>query len=135
VARADVPSAPKPDNAAAAQAELPATLKKPHAVLTAMERRLAQESGAEYERAFVSEALAAIEAWRQRTAMDPGPGYFRPMTPKKRESILKFYENAALGMYNGLAKQMAGYAKSQQADQRRLADLFSSLQKSAEVQK
>jgi len=133
-AQADVPSALKPDNAAG-RAELPATLKKPHAVLTAMERRLAQESGAKYERAFVSEALAAIEAWRQRTAMDPGPGYFRPMTPKKRESILKFYENAALGMYNGLAKQMAGYAKSQQADQKRLADLFSSLQKSAEVQR
>ena len=36
------------------------------------------------------------------------------MTPRKREAILKFYENAALGMYNGLAKRMAGYANSQQ---------------------
>jgi hypothetical protein len=89
--------------------------------------------GAEYERAFVREALAAIEAWRQRTAVDPGPGYFRPMTAKKRESILKLYENTAVGMYNGLANQMAAYAKSQQADQRRLADLFSSLQSSVEA--
>jgi hypothetical protein len=134
-ARPDVASAPRPDHAAAGQAELPATLKKPQAVLTAMQRRLAQEPGAAYERAFVREALAAIEAWRQRTAIDPGPGYFRPMTPKKRESILKFYENAALGMYNGLAKQMAGHAKSQQADKRRLAELFSSAERSTEVQK
>ena len=51
------------------------------------------------------------------------------MTPKKRESILKAYESAALGMYNGLAKQMAGYATGRQADKKRLADLFSSFQK------
>lgn len=132
-ARADVPAGRKPDNAAASQAELPKTLKKPYAVLTAMERHLAHGSGSAYERAFVSEALAAIEAWRQRTTVDPGPGYFRPMTPKKRELILKFYENAALGMYNGLAKQMAGYEKSQQAEQKRLGELFSSLQRNAEA--
>ena len=29
------------------------------------------------------------------------PGFFRLMTAAKRASILKFYENAALGMYDG----------------------------------
>jgi hypothetical protein len=111
------------------------SLKRPYAVLVVFERRLAQEAGAECERAFTSEAIAAIEAWRQRTAVDPGSGYFRPMTPKKRESILKAYEDAALGMYNGLAKQMTGYATGQQAEKKRLADLFSSLQKDAETRK
>jgi hypothetical protein len=111
------------------------SLKGPHTVLVAFERRLAQEAGAEYERAFAGEALAAIEAWRQRTAVDPGSGYFRPMTPKKRESILKAYEGAALGMYHGLSRLMAGYATGQQADKKRLADLFSSLQKDAEARK
>jgi hypothetical protein len=130
-AQAGVPSASSAKSGSAVRAELPKTLKKPYAVLTAMERRLAQLSGTEYERAFVTEAIAAVEAWRDRTAVDPGPGYFRPMTPKKRESILKFYENAALGMYNGLAKQMAAYANSPQADQKRLAELFSSIEKNS----
>ena len=65
-------------------------MKKPYAVLTALDRLLAQEPNAEYERAFVRETLAAIEAWRLRSPVDPGPGFFRPMTPKKREAILKF---------------------------------------------
>ena len=89
-----------------------------------MDRLLAQEPNAAYERSFIRESLGAIEAWRIRTAVDPGPGFFRPMTQKKREAILKFYENAALGMYNGFAKRMAGYGKSPHPEQKRLAELF-----------
>ena len=49
--------------AAAPQTELPDSLKKPYAVLTAMDRLLAKEPNAEYEQAFVREAIGAIEAW------------------------------------------------------------------------
>ena len=56
------------------------------------------------------------------------------MTPKKRETILKFYENTALGMYNGLAKRMADYAKSPHVEQKRLAELFESATTTAGAQ-
>jgi hypothetical protein len=121
--RAGAPSAPTL-SAAVLRAELPEPLKKPFAVLTTMERSLAQEQGAEYDLAFVREALAAIEARRTRTAMAPGVGFFRPMTPEKRTSILKFYERAALTMYRGLAKRMDNYARSKDPRQLRIAQVF-----------
>lgn len=52
------------------------------------------------------------------------PGFFRLMTAAKRASILKFYENAALGMYDGLARRIAAYAQSPDAAKKRMAELF-----------
>ena len=99
-------------------------MKKPYAVLTALDKLLAQEPNVvESERTFVREAIGAIKAWRDRTAIEP-QGFYRPMTVEKRDSILKFYENAALNMYNGFAKRMLRYAKSDDAGQKRLAALF-----------
>ncbi len=120
------PGAPSVHDAAPAavpQAELPQALKKAFAVLTAMQRLVAQEPGADYERAFIRESLGAIEAWRARSAIVM-PGFFRPITPQRRTGILKFYENAALGMYNGLARRMAAYAQSPDPAKKRIADLF-----------
>ncbi|MCL5098519.1 MAG: hypothetical protein M1608_13515 [Candidatus Omnitrophica bacterium] len=110
--------------ASGAQAELPDSLKKPYAVLTVMDKSLAEEKGAEFERAFVREALGAIQAWRERSAINPGPGYFRPITPERRASILKFYERAALEMYRGFAKRMTGYAQSTDPAKKHWAELF-----------
>ena len=89
-----------------------------------MDQLLAEEPNvAEIERAFVREAIGAIEAWRERTAIEP-QGFFRPMTAEKRDSIIKFYENAALAMYSGFAKRMSRFAKSPDAGEKRLAELF-----------
>jgi hypothetical protein len=107
----------------ASQAQLPESLKRPYAVLTSMKRLLAQEPGADYERAFVNESLEAIEAWRGRSALAM-PGFFRPITPQRRAGILKFYENAALGMYSGLARRMTVHAQSPDAGKKRIASLF-----------
>jgi hypothetical protein len=109
--------------AAAPRTELPESLKKPYAVLKAMDKLLAHESNVEAEQAFIHEAIGAIEAWRERTAVEP-QGFFRPMTIERRDSIVKFYENAALAMYNGFAKRMSGYAKSPDAGKKHLAGLF-----------
>jgi len=115
---------PREDSVAAVpQAQLPETLKKPHAVLTVMKPLLAHVRGADYEQAFVRESLAAIEAWRGRSGVVM-PGFFRPITPPRRAGILKFYENAALGMYNGLARRMAAYAQSNDTAKKRIAELF-----------
>jgi len=61
--------------ASAPPAELPESLKKSYAVLTTLDRLLAQEPNAEDERAFVRESLAAIDAWRMRSSIDPGSGF------------------------------------------------------------
>lgn len=103
--------------------ELPDSLRKPLDVLTAMNRLLANQPGAENERAFVVAAIKSFADFKVRAAMDPGPGYYRPITPERRESILHFYGRAALGMYDGFSKRMAGYARGD-ARQKHLASLF-----------
>jgi beta-glucosidase len=115
-----------PDSARRVEApvEWPESLKKPFAVLSAMEKRIADEPGADYERAFVSVALSSFEDYRVRAAMEPGPGYFRPITPKRRAALTEFYEQTALGMYNGLAGRMKVYGEKGDARQKRLAALF-----------
>lgn len=120
------PAAPRAQDTPAAavpQAQLPESLKKTYAVLTAMKRLMAQEPIGDYDQAFVRESLGAIEAWQGRGAVEQ-PGFFRPMTDAKRTSILKFYENTALRMYEGLARRMAVYAQSSDAAKQRAADLF-----------
>jgi hypothetical protein len=120
--------APGSANPAPPPAALPDRLRKQHDVLKTWEKILATEAGAEFERAFVAEAIRSFESCAMRAAMNPGPGYYRPLTEERKEAILKFYENAALGMYNGLAKRMVAYSHSADARQRRLAGLFAGIQ-------
>ena len=115
---------------AAADAKLPApaplseALQKPFAVLSAMKNLLAKENDAEYEQAFVQTTLEAIEAYRVRAVMEPGPGYYRPIEPGQRVALNKFYETTALGMYNGFARRIAAYAQKGDTRQKRIAALF-----------
>lgn len=112
-----------------APAGLPESLKKPFAVLTAMQRSLAAEEGADYERAFVGAALGSMEDYRVRATLDPGPGYFRPITAKRRAALADYYEQTALGMYGGLSRRMAFYAGKGDARQKRIARLFAEAEK------
>ncbi len=120
---------PEKGNKAQASAELPESLKRPFAVLSAMKRLLADEPGADYERAFVTSAIKSCDDYRVRATMDPGPGYYRPITPERREGINKFYEQAALNMYNGFTTRMASYIENGDMQQKRIAALFSGAQK------
>jgi hypothetical protein len=110
-------------------AELPESLKKPFALLTAMHKKLTNVSGSENELAFLNVAINACEECRARLSLDPGPGYYRPITPERKEGINQFYEKAALTMYNGFVKRMAGYAENGDKQQKRIADLFKDFQK------
>jgi hypothetical protein len=114
---------------ASAPAELSDSLKKPFAVLSVMKLRLNKETGADYDKAFVTAAIKSFEDYRVRVTMDPGPGYFRPITPERREGINKFYEQIALSMYTGFANRMTKYAENGDEQQKRLAALFSEAQK------
>ncbi len=120
---------PEKGNEAWSQADLPETLKRPFAVLTEMKRLLDVERDADYEIAFINAAIKSCEDYRVRAAMDPGPGYFRPITPERREGINEFYEQSALSMYEGFVNRMAGYAEKGDIRQKRIAELFSKAQK------
>ena len=107
-----------------APAPLPESLKKPVAVLTTMAKLLAGEDGADYERAFVAAALAACEDCRLRRAIEPGPGYFRPITPRRKAALDEFYEKTALDLVRGFEGRMARYAEKGDARQKRIAEVF-----------
>jgi hypothetical protein len=120
---------PGKDTKAIVAAELPEALKKPYAVLSSMNKLMVNEPGAENERAFVVAAMKSCEDYLARVAMDPGPGYYRPITNERKDGINKFYEQAALSMYNGFTNRMAGYAEKGDAGQKRIATLFFEAQK------
>jgi len=114
----------EPGPAAPFAAGLSEPMKKPYAILVAMNKALAGQPGADFERAFVSAAIDCFLAYRNRTNMNPGPGYYRPITPERKAGIEKFYERAALMMYHGLVKRMDTYAAKGDPQQKRLAALF-----------
>lgn len=103
---------------------LPESLRKPFAVLSTMKKLLENKPGADFDRDFVNEALKSCENYRQRASLDPGPGYYRPITPERREGIIKFYEQTALTMYEGFTKRMARYAEKGDVQQKHMASLF-----------
>lgn len=110
-------------------AEIPESLKKSYALVQSMTKSLANQPDADYDRAFLSEVLKSYEDCRIRLSMDPGPGYYRPITPERKEGINKFYEQTALSMYTGFAKRMAVYAEKGGEQQKRIASLFFEAQK------
>jgi hypothetical protein len=109
--------------------ELPDSLKKPVSVLTEMQKLLKNEPDSDYELAFIKEAIKAFYDCQVRTAMDPGAGYFRPITPDRREGINKFYGQTALSLYKGFVMRMEKYAEKGDTKQKHIAELFSEAQK------
>lgn len=105
-------------------AELSDSLKMPYRVLESMKNLLSGEQDTGYETAFVDAAIQAIESCRDRKNLDPGKGYFRAITGERRASITKFYEKAALAIYNGLVNRFEKYAASGDARLQRIASLF-----------
>jgi hypothetical protein len=120
---------PGKDTKAIVSAELPESLKKLYGVLSSMNKLLVNEPGAEDDKAFVVAAMKSCEDYLARVAMEPGPGYYRPITNERKDGINKFYEQTALSMYNGFANRMAGYAEKGDTQQKRIATLFADAQK------
>jgi hypothetical protein len=119
-----VAAASSVDEVHAGNIALPQSLVKPCAVLTKLNDLLKDEPNADFDRAFVKEALASIEAWRERSVMDPGPGYYRKITPDRRAKIDSFYEMTALRMYSGLAVRMDRYSSDEDQHKKRIVELF-----------
>lgn len=64
---------------------------------------LSKQSSAKdaFDRAYLSEALAAFEAYQERASMKTAE------TPEKRAAVLKMYENAAMNLYKGYLRHTA----------------------------
>jgi hypothetical protein len=105
-------------------ADLPDSLQKPYEVLTRMKQLLEAEQDAAYERAFVDVALKAFQDYRARVALDPGPGYYRPISPERRASINRFYASAALALYKGLVNRIEKQAAAAPEREKRVAALL-----------
>ncbi len=110
-------------------ADLPESLKKPVSILAKMKKLLKKEPDSKYDIAFMDVAIKACEDYRVRVTMDPGPGYYRPITKERKESIDRFYEETALMMYNGFTKRMESYSKKGNKQQKHIAELFSKVLK------
>ena len=120
---------PKKATSADAITELPDSLRRPLTVLASMSKSLAAEQGADQELAFLAIAIKSFEEFQARAALDPGPGYYRSITPERIEGINQFYARTALTMYQGFAKKIAVYAQSGDKRKERIAVLFAEAQK------
>lgn len=109
--------------------QLPDSLKRSFATLLAMKKLLAKETGANYDKVFINIAIKSFEDYQVRTTLDPGPGYYRAITPERKMSIEKFYAQAALMIYDGFTNRMAEYAKKGDIEQKHIASLFSDAMK------
>jgi len=110
-------------------AELPDSLRRPYNILCAMKKLLVKEEGTYYEQAFTDAAIQSFEDFKVRVTMDPGPGYYRPVTPERKEGIERFYSQAALAMYKGFALQMESYSKKKDYRYKKIASCFQEAQK------
>ncbi|HUV04604.1 MAG TPA: hypothetical protein VMX94_05805 [Armatimonadota bacterium] len=106
--------------------ELPEELRKPLHLLRVMQARLRREADADFERAYVAEALRAFDAYRVRASKDAA-GAYSQMTPEKRAEISKMYEGAALNLYKGFDGLMRRYAAGDDAREKKLAGMYAGL--------
>lgn len=107
---------------------LPDSLQKPFSILNEMKNQLKNISGSEYDLSYLDEANQSFESCRIRQTMDPGPGYFRPITPERKHGINRFYEQTALTMYKGFTNRMEKYAVGDDY-QKKIAAIFYKIQK------
>jgi hypothetical protein len=103
---------------------LPESLGRPYEVLKAMKSALENENIGGFDRAYVDVAFKSVEDYRIRASMDPGEGYYRPITPERRDGIVRFYEQSALAMYNGLVTRMERYTLEGDTLQKKIASLY-----------
>ena len=116
---------PKKTDKAEAITELPDSLKISFNILTRMSKALENEPGSETERAYLSVAIGSFEEFQARRAIDPGAGYYRPITQERKDGINQFYARTAQTMYKGFVKRMAAYSESGDKQKIRIAKLFS----------
>ncbi len=82
-------------------AALPDSLELMYTELLELRKNQGTSSTDNYEFLFLNEVIQSFEACEIRQNMDPGPGYFRPITAERKGNIEIFYRQAAISMYTG----------------------------------
>jgi hypothetical protein len=103
---------------------VPDTLKESFEVLQKMKNLLNQHPEAQFDKSFIEMAIQSIETFGKRIALDPGSGYFRPITSHRKDGINDFYKQAALSMFNGFEKRMEKYEHSDNKKEKEIALLY-----------
>jgi hypothetical protein len=109
--------------------ELPESLQKSYQVLLEMHSKLEKNPKAVYDLSFLDETIKSFTSCSIRPLIDSGKGYYRALTPERKEGINNFYEQAALTMYDGFVKRIENYATNGNAEQKRIAAIFYEIQK------
>jgi hypothetical protein len=111
---------------------LPDSLVKPCRILMKMEKVLTADPAAKYEHEFIREALESILAFQERMALEPGPGYYRTIDQKRKESMIRLYARSAMAQYRGFENRMERYSRDDDAGRRKIAGQFFELAKGLE---
>ena len=111
-------------NSAMTDIELAESLKRPFEVLTAMQEKIADVKGADFEKEMITTTINSFEVCSARTKIDPGKGYFRAINEERKVGIDKFYEQTALSLYDGFLNRMAKYAEEEDKEHKRIATIF-----------
>jgi len=111
------------------KSEMPDSLQKPFALLSELEKILVKESASEFDRSFVAAAIETFKSYHDRTSLEVGPGYFRPIDEQRKFAMIRSYAKAAKGMYRGVEKRMEKYSQQGDQEEKKIASFFFELQK------
>lgn len=109
--------------------ELPELLKKQYTILVTLKNKLGSEFPASFEMAFLNEAIKSCNDCRIRPTIDPGQGYFRPITYERKEGINNFYKQAALTMCTGFENLLAECEIDGDSWQKQMAAIYNKIKK------
>ncbi len=107
----------------ATPAELPPDMAAHLKTLAAMRDKIAGEPAMDYERAFLSEAIQAYEAYRTRAGLHAA-GLYADLSADKRTAVMNWYRQAAEEMYAGFETLMNRCAAGTDAAHQRLARVW-----------
>lgn len=107
---------------------MPDSLVKQSSILSEMKKQLENLPGCDIELAYLNEAIQSFENCRIRETMEPGPGYFRAITPERKKGINQFYEQSALTMFKGFENRMEKYASGNDFREKQIAAVFKAIQ-------
>ena len=73
--------------------------------------------------------MESFRAYQERIGTDTGPGYYRTIGQKRKESMIRLYARSAMAQYRGFDNRMERFAREGDAGQKRIAMKFSETKK------
>lgn len=104
--------------------KLPDDMQRPYDRLVKMHETIGNAQGCDYAKSFLSETIAAFDAWTERANRQYSE-FYPDMPMRRRGAVLKMYKTAAMNMSEGFSNTMERYSSNTSSDeQQRLARLW-----------